>query len=179
MYYKNLTRGRHFGARTFGQFLRCYEERTSGGVRMNSDRPLRVTVAALGMIVWCGKPGVARGQERAASFDTVAVETALRDELRRTRTPGASIAIVMDGRVIYTKAIGVSDVETGQAMTPETLVRIGSITKSFTGLTALLLADRGIIDLDRPIGRVRGGTFAGPRVADVATPAQPHGRSGR
>ena len=37
-------------------------------------------------------------------------------------------------------------------MTSETLVRIGSITKSFTGLTALLLADRGTVDLDRAIG---------------------------
>jgi len=80
----------------------------------------------------CGRPTDVCAQERVVTLDTVAVERALREELARTRTPGASIAIVVDGRLAYAKAIGVSDVETETPMTSETLVRIGSITKSFT-----------------------------------------------
>jgi len=124
---------------------------------MNRSQRRRGTVLAVATVAVCNHPTEVRAQERAVTVDTVAVERALRDELARTRAPGASIAIVVDWRLAYAKAIGVSDVETGTPMTSETLVRIGSITKSFTGLTALLLADRGTVDLDRAIGMYTPG----------------------
>src|ERR1044072_9358394 len=120
MYYKNLTRGNQFTSRLFRDSRRG----RARGESMNRGRRSSATVAALVLVFH--RAGAVRAQERPA-LDTVAVERALRDELQRTRTPGASIAIVMDGRVVYAKAIGVSNVETGDAMTTVTLVRIGSI----------------------------------------------------
>jgi len=99
---------------------------------MNRSQRWRGTVLVVTTVAVCSRPTDVCAQERVVTLDTVAVERALREELARTRTPGASIAIVVDGRLAYAKAIGVSDVETETPMTSETLVRIGSITKSFT-----------------------------------------------
>ena len=88
-----------------------------------------------------------------AALDTLALETAIRDEMRATRTPGAAIAIVIGDRVTYAKGFGVASIETGQPVTPEMLFRVGSVTKMFTGLTASMLANRRVLDFQTPIRR--------------------------
>ena len=93
---------------------------------MNRSQRWRGTVLVVTTVAVCSRPTDVCAQERVVTLDTVAVERALREELARTRTPGASIAIVVDGRLAYAKAIGVSDIETGTPTTSETLVhRVG------------------------------------------------------
>jgi CubicO group peptidase (beta-lactamase class C family) len=87
------------------------------------------------------------------ALDTTAIETAIRDEMRATRTPGAAIAIVIGDRVAYAKGFGVASIESGEPVTPDMLFRVGSVTKMFTGLTASVLAHRGVLDLRTPIRR--------------------------
>jgi len=87
------------------------------------------------------------------TLDTARVLAALEREARDTHAPGASIAVVIGDRIAFAAAIGTASVETGQPMTPQTLVRIGSVTKSFTGITAALMAHAGDVDLDAPVGR--------------------------
>ena len=89
----------------------------------------------------------------AFALDTIAIETAIRDEMRATRTPGAAVAIVIGDRVAYAKGFGVASIESGQPVTPDMLFRVGSVTKMFTGLTASMLANRGALDLQSPIRR--------------------------
>ena len=73
------------------------------------------------------------------------------------RAPGVAIAIVSGDRIVYEKGFGVASVETREPITPLTLFRIGSATKMLTGLTAVLLARDGKVDLNRPIGRYARG----------------------
>ena len=47
-----------------------------------------------------------------APLDTAALERVLLDEMRETRTPGVSIAVVRGSEVVYTKGFGVTSVET-------------------------------------------------------------------
>src|SRR6266403_6331799 len=54
-------------------------------------------------------------------------------------------------------AIGVANQETGQSLTPTTLFRIGSVTKSFTAAAVLRLVREGRIELDDPVGRYLHG----------------------
>src|ERR1039458_9492550 len=61
-----------------------------------------------------------------------ALEQTMSTELARLEIPGASIAIVRGDQVIYSKAIGTANVETGEAMRPEMLFRLGSTTKMMT-----------------------------------------------
>src|SRR4051794_6585648 len=71
------------------------------------------------------------------NYDFREMEEILQDEMRQTNTPGAVLAIVSGDKVIYVKAFGVANVETGARMTQDMLFQIGSLTKTFTA-TALV-----------------------------------------
>ena len=80
-------------------------------------------------------------------IDSVAVA-----ELAATRTPGSALVIVKGDSIIYAKGYGVANTETGEAVNPSMLFRLGSTTKMMTALATLSLAARGVVDLDKPIG---------------------------
>lgn len=90
-------------------------------------------------------------QEQQPDFSQL--EKVALEELKETNTPGATIAIVSGDRVIYTRAFGISSVETGAPMTPEMLFRIGSTTKMFTAAALVTLAEQGKLKLDDAIGK--------------------------
>jgi CubicO group peptidase (beta-lactamase class C family) len=94
----------------------------------------------------------ARTAAAQSEVDTAAIIRAVQDEMRDRKAPGASVAVVRDGRVVWTRAFGVRSIETGEPMTDETLLRIGSITKTVTAVAALLLEHDGKLRLDAPIG---------------------------
>jgi CubicO group peptidase (beta-lactamase class C family) len=90
-------------------------------------------------------------------LDTTAVTAAVVKEMASSRSPGSSVAIVIGDRVVYERGFGVTNIERDEAVTPETLFRIGSVTKMFTGLTAALMAQRGAINPAAPIGTYARG----------------------
>jgi D-alanyl-D-alanine carboxypeptidase len=71
--------------------------------------------------------------------------------LPQTTIPGAIVGVWQDGHPDYVRAFGVQDLDTGEPMTPELFMRIGSNTKSFTTTAVLQLVDQGRIGLDDPI----------------------------
>lgn len=70
--------------------------------------------------------------------------------MRAARVPGLALGIVRDGEVAYLKDYGVAD-GTGRPVTPQTPFAIGSVTKSFTALAVMQLAEQGALDLDAPV----------------------------
>jgi CubicO group peptidase (beta-lactamase class C family) len=73
-------------------------------------------------------------------------------ELKEKNTPGAVISIVQGDRVVYQKAFGLANVETGAEMKPEMLFRLGSTTKMFTAAALVTLSEQKKINLNTPIG---------------------------
>jgi CubicO group peptidase (beta-lactamase class C family) len=71
--------------------------------------------------------------------------------LAEFQIPGASVAVVQDGKVIYSKGFGYRDVEKKMPVTPDTLFAIGSISKSFTSLVFATQNDEGLVDWDKPV----------------------------
>lgn len=86
-----------------------------------------------------------------------------------TKTPGVALTVMQNGSVIRDQALGVADLEQGVVMTGDTVVRIGSISKTMTAVTAVRLSTQGHLDLDRPVGDYLE-EFSGP--AHVTTPRQ-------
>lgn len=72
-------------------------------------------------------------------------------ETHRAGMPGI-IAEVVDHGEIVRECAGFAEVEAQTPMTPELHHRVGSIAKTFTTVTLLRLVEKGIIDLDAPIG---------------------------
>jgi D-alanyl-D-alanine carboxypeptidase len=68
--------------------------------------------------------------------------------LTKRHIPGLSLAVVRDGQVIKSRAYGVANVETNTAATPDSVYKIGSISKPFIAAGILLLADAGKLSLD-------------------------------
>ncbi|VVE14128.1 serine hydrolase [Pandoraea horticolens] len=71
----------------------------------------------------------------------------------RSDAPGLVVGVAKHGQTIYRKAFGLASLEHGVANTPATRMRIGSTSKHFTALLALLLAEENRMDLDAPIRR--------------------------
>jgi CubicO group peptidase (beta-lactamase class C family) len=67
------------------------------------------------------------------------------------RDPGCSVAVARDGRIVYREAFGNASIEPRVAMTPDTVVDIGSDTKQFVGTAILLLVERGAVSLGAPL----------------------------
>ena len=81
----------------------------------------------------------------------------LEQELERAReeghVPGMAIAIVKDDQLIYAHGFGVSDLEQGTPVTPETTFAIGSSTKAFSSTLAAMMVDEGKLAWDDPISK--------------------------
>ena len=71
----------------------------------------------------------------------------------RTNVPGITYGVLVDGRLVHTASIGVRELADKSPITPDTVFRIASMTKSFTALSILKLRDEGKLALDDPAGR--------------------------
>lgn len=71
--------------------------------------------------------------------------------LSRSDAPGLVVGVAQQGRAVYRRGFGLASVEHGVANTPWTRMRIGSTSKQFTCLAALLLAEEGKIDIDASV----------------------------
>jgi CubicO group peptidase (beta-lactamase class C family) len=67
--------------------------------------------------------------------------------MQNKSVPGASLAIARDGRVIYARGFGWTDVETREAVQPDSLFRVASASKTFTSAAIMLLVQRGRLKL--------------------------------
>lgn len=68
-------------------------------------------------------------------------------------TPGLVVGVAQRGRPLYRRGFGLASIELGVANTPWTRMRIGSTSKHFTCLAALLLAEEGKLDIDTGVRR--------------------------
>ena len=75
------------------------------------------------------------------------------DTLARTGVPSASVAIVKDGQVVYTKAYGDARLDPKTPATPQMRYSIGSISKQFTAAAVLLLQEQGKLSLDDKVAK--------------------------
>jgi YD repeat-containing protein len=65
-----------------------------------------------------------------------------------TDTPGAMVAVVRDGRIVFERAYGMANLTHGIPFALDTRTNIGSTSKQFTAFAIALLADRGQLTLD-------------------------------
>lgn len=69
------------------------------------------------------------------------------------RAPGMSLAIAVDGKIVWSVNCGYADVEARRPVTDHTRFRIGSVSKTITAAALLHYVDTGTVDLDAPIDR--------------------------
>ena len=84
--------------------------------------------------------------DRQAEF-----ESYIANMLARTHLPGAAVAVVQNGEVVYQQGFGVRELGESEPVTPQTLMMIGSITKPMTATMAATVVDAGDVAWDTPV----------------------------
>ncbi|MFO8061161.1 MAG: serine hydrolase domain-containing protein, partial [Bacillota bacterium] len=78
-------------------------------------------------------------------------------ERREAGVPGLAVAIVRDGRRIWSEGFGHCELTQEKEVTPQTLFAIGSSTKAFTATAVAMLVEEGKLDWDTPVNRYLPG----------------------
>ncbi len=71
--------------------------------------------------------------------------------------PAASVAVWQGGGLVWAEAFGMADLETALPATTQDRFRLASVSKVLTAAAVMRLVERGVVDLDMPIGHYRKG----------------------
>jgi serine beta-lactamase-like protein LACTB len=118
--------------------LFCFLFAAGGAAPAASQSPLGVAEA----------PGYGRW---SAAVDSA--RTLVRAHMDLLGVPGASVAVAVDGDVVWAEGFGWADVENRVAVTPASRFRIASISKAVTAAGVAKLVEAGRLDLDAPVQR--------------------------
>lgn len=147
-------RPRHINVRTLYRFSRVAPERVVGRSTWQLI-PAAWLVAAFVLSGCQGLPDL-------SGASSAEIAKALVDA---RRVPGISFAVLMDGEVVSSGALGVADLETGEPVRPDTLFEGASLTKPVVATLAMRLFEVGAFDLDESVAQV----VMAPRIRDRAT----------
>ncbi len=75
----------------------------------------------------------------------------IEQQLPTFNAPGVAIGITNREQVLHASLHGLAKIDTGEAVTSETLFQIGSISKSFTSILLLQLQEQGLLNIDDPL----------------------------
>lgn len=82
------------------------------------------------------------------------IEQVAADVIGKNAYPGMAVAVSKDGVVQFNRGFGLANLETRTATTPQTVFRIGSLTKQFTAAAAIKLSAQGKLDLKGPVSAI-------------------------
>jgi D-alanyl-D-alanine carboxypeptidase len=86
------------------------------------------------------------------------VDDYVKAEMLKQHVPGVSLAVVKDGKIIKAEGYGLANVELNVPVRPETVFKIGSVSKQFISAGIMLLIQEGKISLDDSISKFLDGT---------------------
>ncbi len=119
---------------------------TNRATRISARILLRCGIALLAIAI--GSVGVLAGPpERADAIDKLMTTLHERGQFN------GAILVAEHGDVLYRRGFGKADIGTGTAFAPDTLSDIGSVTKQFTAMAIMMLAERRRLSYDDLISR--------------------------
>jgi CubicO group peptidase (beta-lactamase class C family) len=123
---------------------------------MNSIARLGAIALAILLCSCASAPG---GGERAQSPEQVGLSSErlarltarMNEGVAKGELPGAVLAIGRQGRIAYLQSFGLRDPEKGAPMRDDAIFRIASMTKPFTSLAIMMLAEQGRLSIADPV----------------------------
>jgi len=124
------------------------------------DELLAVLIAAFPVSVQAQSESSAASATALLAQDDAAAEDArliamlkrsIPQTMRRHGTPGLNIALARHGKVIWEEGFGLADLDAGKPMTKDTVLRSGSMGKTYTATAVMRLSDQGLIEIVDPI----------------------------
>jgi len=121
---------------------------------------MRVRVAFMSLVVATMAVASCATAPEAPAAPEIARRT-LQAFAEATQVPGVSVTVMEHGNIVWDEAIGWADLEQRVPISGDTILRVGSISKSMTAVAAVRLVSAGAFDFDRPITDYLEG-FDGP-----------------
>jgi CubicO group peptidase (beta-lactamase class C family) len=84
------------------------------------------------------------------------VRAIILEAVQKSGVPSISIAAAADGRIVWEESFGYADKEKKVKATPDSLYALASISKAFTGTGLMVLAEKKLLDLDKPVNDYLG-----------------------
>ena len=78
---------------------------------------------------------------------------ALLNGLIKTNEPGLAVLVAQDGKILYERCCGGADLDRHVPVTPQTIFRIGSISKQFTAAAILKLQEEGKLSVNDKLSK--------------------------
>jgi CubicO group peptidase (beta-lactamase class C family) len=97
--------------------------------------------------------GAVRGQKKK-KHDLEAIDEVAQKDLKASGAPGAMIAFVQDGKIVYQKPFGISSKKTKVPVNTKTLFLTASVTKIITTTALLMACEKQGITVNTPIGDI-------------------------
>jgi CubicO group peptidase (beta-lactamase class C family) len=107
----------------------------------------RSTAMVLAILGTVAISAAAQPRTRAATASK-AIDALMQREMQTRSIPGAVVAVVEDGTIVFQQAYGFANLESDTPMTTRSIFEIASLTKQFTAAAILLLVDEGKLRLD-------------------------------
>ena len=79
------------------------------------------------------------------------LERNIPDLMKKASIPGLTIAVVRDGKLLWTKGFGVKSTKTNEPVNEDTVFEAASLTKPFFAYAAMKMVESGELSLDRPL----------------------------
>jgi CubicO group peptidase (beta-lactamase class C family) len=105
---------------------------------------VRVSVMAVTLVLLSLVATVARADQ---------IDDFVRARMQQFALPGVSLALVEEGKVTKIGSYGMADVAHGTPVVPETVFKIGSVSKQFIASAIMLLVQDGRLKVDDPVSR--------------------------
>src|SRR5690242_9564725 len=96
---------------------------------------------------------IAVAQAPATDAAIAARADAYMSALNKQERFNGTVLLARDGKVIFKKGYGMANFEWDIPNAPSTKFRLGSITKQFTSMAIMQLQERGLLNVDDPIGK--------------------------
>jgi CubicO group peptidase (beta-lactamase class C family) len=87
------------------------------------------------------------------------VETFLRNQMKERKIPGMQVAMIHHSKIVFLKSLGIANIEDAVLVTSKTLFPVHSITKAFTGVAIIQLAEAGKLKISDPISNYLDSLF--------------------
>ncbi len=99
-----------------------------------------------------------------------AIDICVEDNMAALNAPGAAVAVLLDGELLYERGYGEKWRGMGNPVDADTVFRIGSVTKQMTAAVVMQQVELGRVELDAPVTRyVPEFSVAGKWPADRIT----------
>lgn len=81
------------------------------------------------------------------------IDSVIGNTMKSKNLVGISAAIIIDKKLVWTKGYGYADRENRKSFTPNTIMNIASISKTFTGVCLMKAVEQGKLSLDEDINK--------------------------